>query len=247
MTQDSKPVPPARKPRRTRDTPFEMPAFDPVPVRPRHDGWTPDKQIDFIEALAASGCVEDACRSVGVASSSAYRLRARADAQSFRYAWDFALDYAIMRLSDAVFSRAIHGVARPVFYKGEVVGERRYYDERLAMWLLRHRDPVRYGAWRDDHTYERHPDGLALSLSLAINRLTDDACLNEIGAPPGKPLPLQFEHKISPEEEREIAEQREDRRVAQRKAREAAAIDADLDRWAAACARDQAEGKSGGT
>jgi hypothetical protein len=247
MADDSKPASPERETRPTRDTAFETPAFDPVPVRPRHDGWTPEKQIDFIEALAASGCVEEACEAVGMASSSAYRLRARADAQSFRYAWDFALDYAIARLSDAVFSRAIHGVARPVFYKGEVVGERRYYDERLAMWLLRHRDPVRYGAWRDDHAYERHPDGPALSLSLAVNRLTDDACLNEIGAPPCKPLPLQFERKISPEEEREIVEEREDRRVAQKKAREAAALDAELDRWAAAVPRDPGEDDSAGT
>lgn len=32
------------------------PLFNPVPVRPRHDGWTPKKQRDFIEALAATAC-----------------------------------------------------------------------------------------------------------------------------------------------------------------------------------------------
>src|SRR3546814_10487015 len=105
---------------------------------------------------------------------SAYRLRARADAQSFRYAWDFALDHAIGRLGDAVLSRAINGVARPVFYQGEQIGERRHYDERLAMWLLRYRDPVRYGAWRDDMIARRHPDGAALAFSRALNRLEDD-------------------------------------------------------------------------
>src|SRR3546814_6373383 len=112
---------------------------------------------------------------------SAYRLRARADAQSFRYAWDFAPDHAIGRLGDAVLSRAINGVARPVFYQGEQIGERRHYAERLAMWLLRYRDPVRYGAWRDDMIARRHPDGAALAFSRALNRLEDDEFENTAG------------------------------------------------------------------
>jgi hypothetical protein len=37
-------------------------AFDPVALRRRTDGWTPDKQTDFIAALAETGCVEEACR-----------------------------------------------------------------------------------------------------------------------------------------------------------------------------------------
>jgi len=120
-------------------------AFDPVPVRARHDGWTRERQIAFIEALAECGCVGDACRRVGMSAESAYRLRRRFDAQGFRLAWDAALDYAIRRLSDAAFSRAIHGVPVPHYYKGEVVGEHRRYDNRLTMFLLRHRDPLHYG------------------------------------------------------------------------------------------------------
>ena len=38
--------------------------FDPVPLRYRRDGWTPDKQELFIRALAETCCVEDACRRV---------------------------------------------------------------------------------------------------------------------------------------------------------------------------------------
>ena len=86
-----------------------------VPTRARHDGWTPDKQHDFIAALAESGCVKDACAAVGMSRESAYKLRARADASVFRQAWDIALDYAIRALSDAALSRALHGVSRPVF------------------------------------------------------------------------------------------------------------------------------------
>ena len=102
--------------------------FDTVPVRDRHDGWTPERQHAFVAALAESGCVTEACKAVGVTSQSAYRLRRHFDAQGFRLAWDAALDFAIRRLSDAVYARAIYGVAVPHYYKGEVVGEHRRYD-----------------------------------------------------------------------------------------------------------------------
>ena len=148
---------------------------DPVPVRARHDGWTPEKQHDFIQALAESGCVREACAAVGMNARSAYRLRARTDASAFRQSWDIALDFAIRRLSDAAFSRALNGVSRPVFFQGEQIGERTHYDERLTMFLLRYRDPTRYGAWLDGMEARRHPDGAALVLAHALNTLLDSA------------------------------------------------------------------------
>ncbi len=148
---------------------------EPVPTRARHDGWTPEKQHRFIEALAESGCVTEACQAVGMTTKSAYRLRTRPDASVFRQAWDIALDAAIRRWTDAVYSRAIHGVPRPIFYQGEQIGERRHYDERLAMFLLRYRDPTRYGAWLDDYEARRHPDGAGIILAHALNYLMDAA------------------------------------------------------------------------
>jgi hypothetical protein len=122
-------------------------AFNPVPLRARHDGWTAEKQIAFIEALAETGCVEEACRRVGMSDSAAYKLRLRPCGAPFRRAWDAALDYSLHRLEHAVFDRSLNGVPRPVFYKGEQVGEWRHFDERLTMFLLRTRRPDRYGKW----------------------------------------------------------------------------------------------------
>lgn len=139
--------------------------FKPVPVKARHDGWTPERQQQFIEALAASACVEEAARTVGLSASSAYRLRAKFDAQSFRLAWDAALDYGIRRLSDAAIARAIHGEAIPHYYKGELVGEHRRYDNRLAQFLLRYRDPLRYAATMDEMVYTGHQEGTAIRLA----------------------------------------------------------------------------------
>lgn len=200
-----------------------VPSFTPVPVRPRHDGWTMEKQTGFIEALAESGCVAHACQRVGMSPVSAYALRRRVDAQSFRLAWDFALDYAVQRLSDAALSRAIHGVAVPVFFQGEQIGERRYFDERLTRFLLRCRDPVRYGAWIDRSEAQRHPDGAAILLSKALLNLEADAEAAEAGEPVSPRLPLAFQRSVDPGEvEAEAAEARERARHARCVAEEAA-------------------------
>ena len=53
------------------------------------------------------------------------------------------------RIEEDAFTRSRRGVARPIFHKGEQVGEWRHYDERLTMFLLRTRRPQRYGKWID--------------------------------------------------------------------------------------------------
>jgi hypothetical protein len=68
-----------------------IPAFHPVPVGARKDGWTPRRQAEFIGFLAESRSVEGACRRVGMGKHSAYRLRQRAGAAGFAAAWDAAL------------------------------------------------------------------------------------------------------------------------------------------------------------
>lgn len=151
-----------------------FPGFEAVHLRFRHDGWTPERQENFIRALAESGCVEEAARRVGMSASGAYTLRARPEAQSFRLAWEAALDMAMPRMSDAATSRAIHGVPVPHYYKGELIGEHRRYDERLVMWLLRYRDPVRYGKWLDRVSFKRHREGPAWILLDRLIELWQD-------------------------------------------------------------------------
>ena len=71
-----------------------IPAFHPVPVAPRHDGWTPARQAAFIGYLAQTRCVEAAARLVGMDKTSAYRLRRRPGGEGFASAWDVALGRA---------------------------------------------------------------------------------------------------------------------------------------------------------
>ncbi len=112
--------------------------------RPRHNGWTVERQEAFLKALAGCGCVTHAARSVGMSRESAYQLYNRPSAAGFRRGWDAALDCSLRLVEDEAWSRAINGVARPVFYQGEQVGEYRHYDERLTMFLLRFRRPHRF-------------------------------------------------------------------------------------------------------
>ena len=168
------------------------PDFAPVPVRARHDGWTALKQLTFIQMLAETGCVTEAARAVGMSVGSAYALRRRPEAQSFREAWDVALDYGVGRLADAALGRAINGVAQPVFYKGEQVGERRKYDEKLTQFLLRYRRPDRYGAWLDGQQASLvHPDASALMLHRALANIAEDAQADAAGEPRPERAPMR--------------------------------------------------------
>ena len=68
-----------------------LPAFHPVPVRRRSDGWTPLRQAEFIGVLAETGSVAAAAEFVGMARETAYRLRRKPGAEEFAHAWEAAL------------------------------------------------------------------------------------------------------------------------------------------------------------
>ena len=143
--------------------------FEPAQLRPRHDGWTAARQIAFIETLAATKCVDEACRRVGMSDTSAYELRNRPCGAAFRQAWDIAVDCQLDRVEQSAVERSLNGVARPIFYKGEQVGEWRHHDERLTMFLLRTRRPARYGKWLETTPLpDPHPYGLPYALGDAL-------------------------------------------------------------------------------
>ena len=123
-------------------------AYDWVPVlkKRRKDGWSPDKQRAFIEALADCGSVATAARAVGMSESTAYRLRRSPGAEAFDRAWSAAIDAASKKLLDAAFERALVGTDEPVFDRdGNRVGRRLRQSDRLLMFLLRAYAPDRFG------------------------------------------------------------------------------------------------------
>lgn len=123
----------------------ELPAFTPVPRKcERHDGWTPERQRDFIEALADTGSVDAACKAVNMSTVGAYYLRRQPGAEDFRTAWETALALGVQRVEDVVMDRALNGVEEPLYSYGKLVGTRTRYNDRLLMFILRNRAPERF-------------------------------------------------------------------------------------------------------
>ena len=132
--------------RKARNTLPALTDFTPVPrLVDRSNGWKPHIQRAFIEALAETGSVRAACRRVGRADHGAYLLRRHPEAESFRKAWDAALDLGVRRIEDAAMDRALYGTEETIHYRGEHVATRRRYNERLVMFILRNRAADRFG------------------------------------------------------------------------------------------------------
>jgi hypothetical protein len=110
--------------------------FNPVPVRYRRDGWTPEKQREFVEALADTGLIREAAARVGMTEQSVSRLRRRADARAFDLACEAVIRPGARRLHAIAWERAIEGTIRRHYYHGELKAEERVHDNRLLVYLL---------------------------------------------------------------------------------------------------------------
>jgi hypothetical protein len=102
----------------------------------RQDGWTGARMKRFLDVLADTGVVTDACRATGMSRRSAYTLRNSARGRAFRLGWDAALLLSQPSVADDVASRSRYGVVGRVYRNGELVAERHRYDNRLTMSVL---------------------------------------------------------------------------------------------------------------
>lgn len=166
-TQESAQVPTALDANGFDPADFE---WRPVPRRARADGWTPEVQRQFIEALARFGVVERACQEVNMSVSSAYALRHAPGAHGFTQAWAAVLTRAADRLLDVAFEQAIDGEEIPIFDQDGVrTGAKRRYNTRMAMFLLRAYHPDRFRhANKDVRTPDEAPLPQAVPVAQAI-------------------------------------------------------------------------------
>ena len=98
---------------------------------PRHDGWTPERKMRFLDSLAEKGNVRHACGRVGLSQQAAYVLRRRDPV--FARAWAAALVLGRESCEQILADRAIDGIEEEIWYRGELVGTRRKYDARLLL------------------------------------------------------------------------------------------------------------------
>ena len=122
-------------PRQARRMP-RIPPFYPVPTRTRRDGWTVQRQADFLGMLAETGSVMGACEAVGMSRKSAYRLRTHEGAESFAAAWDAALGAPVRKVTvlDLHFL-AHHGLIKPMLFRGRYRGVSRKPDNSALLRL----------------------------------------------------------------------------------------------------------------
>ena len=131
MTPDS---PPARRAYRR----LRVPAFYPVPVRTRRDGWTIERQADFLGMLAETGSVIGACEAVGISRKSAYQLRARPGGESFAAAWDAALGGEVRKVTSPARDRlTLDPLVHLVMFRGRYRGSWRNAGNGDLLWRAR--------------------------------------------------------------------------------------------------------------
>jgi hypothetical protein len=112
-------------------------AFTPVPLlRKRRGGWSPERQREFIAALARCGSVSAAARQVGLSARSAYALLDKEGAESFAAAWDRAVVVGMDAIRANVIDRAMNGAWVPVIRRGRIVSMKFRYFDSLAIGVL---------------------------------------------------------------------------------------------------------------
>jgi hypothetical protein len=126
--------------------------------------WVPK----FLEALAASPNVTEACRLAGVKRRTAYALKERN--AEFAAAWEDALEQSTDDLVGEAWRRARVGTDKPVFYQGDECGRIREYSDTLTIFLLKAHRPHVYG---DKNKLEvSGPGGGPLQLELLSSALS---------------------------------------------------------------------------
>ncbi|MEX2123260.1 MAG: hypothetical protein WD795_05175 [Woeseia sp.] len=116
---------------------------------------TEERKKVFLDTLAETGMQRAAAAAATPWSTSewaglsTFQDERKRDPE-FALAWDKALEVAIARIEAEIVRRAMEPERRPVFSKGELVGEHLTYDNKLLMRLATRHDP----AWREKQEIE---------------------------------------------------------------------------------------------
>lgn len=137
------------------------------------------KKRAFLAAYAETGNVTRAAEIVGCARTRHYEWLKDDPV----YAADFVSveDHAGDRLEQEARRRAMQGVAKPVFYKGDVVGTIQEYSDTLLIFLLKASRPEKYSERHKVEStvnYRRE----AAAIAAEIGKADDPALVAQIEA-----------------------------------------------------------------
>lgn len=101
------------------------------------------RKAQFLQALERNGGgVSAACRQSGANRQVVYLWKK--EDKEFAAAWDEALLAKDETLETTAYERAVHGVKKPLHYKGVQVDEVIEYDNTLLWNLLKASNPAKY-------------------------------------------------------------------------------------------------------
>jgi len=114
----------------------------------------------FIETLAQTCNVSEACRASGISRTAAYEWR-ESDTD-FATAWKEAEETAADRLEREAWRRAVDGTDKPVTFQGAITATYKEYSDRMLEILLKAHRPEKFvERVKNEHTGK---DGGAIQL-----------------------------------------------------------------------------------
>lgn len=129
------------------------------------------RRATFLKHLAKTANVSESARLAGIGTSALYKHRAKTP--TFAEQWDVAISAALDALEQAVIERARHGVEKPVFYGGKLIGTVRNYSDALAMFMLKAKRPEVYARLHAEATAQDNDDAARKEVLRRLDRLDD--------------------------------------------------------------------------
>lgn len=115
----------------------------------------------FLDGLRGGWSITSACLAVNIDRVTAFKWRnqsmesRREDgtyADDFCLRWEDAVDAGVDKLEDEAQRRGVHGVEKPVYQGGVLVGTITEYSDTLLQILMKGKRPDRYNVDRHEHT-----------------------------------------------------------------------------------------------
>ena len=104
--------------------------------------FTPKRQKLFLSLVKVGVSATSAAEKCKISVRNCYRLRDRN--AKFRRLWEESLDFAVEAAEQELRRRAVDGVERPVFYKGEKIATEKEWSDQLLLAYLRANRPEKY-------------------------------------------------------------------------------------------------------
>lgn len=150
-----------------------------------------DKKEPFLEQFKKYGTIVSAAKAVGISREVVYLWR-RED-HEFARSLDEINEEVTEKLEISAFQRAVEGIEKPIYYRGQRVGATREYSDALTMFLLKARNPQNYKdqcVHEEKEKLQKFSDETAQQLVSVLRRTIQDYC-------PGCKIHLGWSNKVS--------------------------------------------------